>query len=98
MFGGTEGWKHKDIDDGTSNTILAVEVVPERAVVWTKPDDWQVDAKDSLAGVRRSDRDYFTAVYNDGHGTIHQNDVAADLFRALLTPMGGEVIDYNLIK
>ena len=98
MFGGAEGWKHKDIDDGTSNTILAVEVVPERAVVWTKPDDWQVVAKDPLAGVRRSDRDYFTTVYNDGHGEIHQNDIAADLFRALLTPAGGEVIDYSLIK
>lgn len=98
MFGGAEGWKHKDIDDGTSNTILAVEVVPERAVVWTKPGDWQVDAKDPLAGVRRSDRDYFTTVYNDGHGEIHQNDIAADLFRALLTPAGGEVIDYSLIK
>ena len=99
MFDGMEGTKFKDIaKDGSSNTIFVVEVVPERAVVWTKPDDWQVDAKDPLAGVRRSDRDYFTTAYCDGHVKIHQNDIAPDLFRALLTPAGGEVIDYNLIK
>lgn len=98
LFGGPEGRKYNEIKDGTSATILAVEVVPERAVVWTKPDDWQVDAKDPLAGVRRSDRDYFTTAYCDGHVKIHQNDIASDLFRALLTPAGGEVIDQNQIK
>lgn len=98
LFGDAEGPKYKDIKDGTSNTILAVEVVPERAAVWTKPDDWQVDAKDALAGVRRSDRDYFTAAYCDGHVRIHQNGNASDIFRSLLTPAGGETPDQNLIK
>jgi hypothetical protein len=41
LFGGKEGLQFRDIMDGTSKTILAVVVVPERAVPWTTPDDWQ---------------------------------------------------------
>ncbi len=98
MFGGREGMKIRDVIDGTSNTILAVEVVPDRAVVWTKPDDWEVDAKDVLRGVKRSDRDWFTTVWCDGHVMILSNSIDAGVFRALLTPAGGEVVDHADVK
>jgi len=39
-FPGEEGISFADIMDGTSNTIMVVEVNPADAVVWTKPDDW----------------------------------------------------------
>ncbi len=37
--------------DGTSNTIMIVEVPPEKAVIWTKPDDWEVDPSDPKKGL-----------------------------------------------
>jgi hypothetical protein len=98
LFGGKEATTYKDIIDGTSNTILAVEVVPERAVVWTKPDDWEVDLKDPLRGVKRSDRDWFNTTWCDGSGRILSNSIDADVFRALLTPSGKEVVNHSDIK
>jgi hypothetical protein len=90
VFGGRDGIKHSDIKDGGSNTILAVEVVPERAVVWTKPDDWEVDLSNPLNGVKRSDREGFVAAWGDGHASFIPNDADAEEFRGNLTYAGGE--------
>lgn len=98
IFGKKEGMKFKELTDGTSNTILTVEVVPERAVVWTKPDDWEVDMANPLAGVARKDRGSFTAGWADGHASSMSNDNSPEVMRKLLTPAGGEVIDQNEIK
>jgi len=35
----------QDIKDGTSNTLMIVEVDDEHAVIWTKPEDWIFDPK-----------------------------------------------------
>ena len=92
VFRGTEGMKIKDITDGTSRTILAVEVVPDRAVIWTKPDDWKVDWTDPLDGVRRTDGRPFTAIRCDGSAHIISNDIDPDAWAKLLTATGGEVV------
>ena len=98
IFGSKEAKTFRYVNDGTSNTILAVEVVPEQAVVWTKPDDWKVDMKDPLAGVKRSDREWFTTVWCDGHVSILTKAISPDVFKATLTPAGGEVLDQAEIK
>jgi hypothetical protein len=46
-----KGTRVRDIVDGTSNTILLLEVDADRAVEWTRPDDYEVDAKQPLAGL-----------------------------------------------
>ena len=38
---GSKGVTYAEIIDGTSDTILTVEVADDRAVVWTKPDDFE---------------------------------------------------------
>ena len=68
VFDTKEGVMFREITDGTSNTLLIVEVVPERAVEWTKPADWEVDMDHPLTGIERTDRRQFTAAYCDGHG------------------------------
>lgn len=90
VFGGREGIKFSEMKDGSSNTIMAVEVVPERAVVWTKPDDWEVDLANPLDGVKRSDRDGFVAAWGDGHSSVISNGADAEEFRGNLTYDGGE--------
>ncbi len=44
-----------EIRDGTVNTMLIVEVAPQKACTWTQPDDWQFDPqrpRDGLFGMR----------------------------------------------
>jgi hypothetical protein len=93
VFPGREGVKYRDIKDGASQTILVVEVVPERAVVWTKPDDWEVDFGDPLRGVKRSDRTVFTAAFCDGSVRMMSDDIDETLFKGLLTRAGGEAVN-----
>ncbi|MEZ6118554.1 MAG: DUF1559 domain-containing protein [Pirellulaceae bacterium] len=44
LFDGQQGKPLKEVRDGTSKTLLVVEVAPEHAVPWTKPVDWPLDA------------------------------------------------------
>jgi hypothetical protein len=96
LFHGAEGTKIRDITDGTSQTILAVEVPAEAAVEWTKPADWEVDLSDPLKGVRRKANeargDVFVAAWCDGSVRSVSGDVDAAVFKALLTIAGEEVI------
>ena len=93
MFDGPQGVTFKDIMDGTSNTIMFVEVVPERAVVWTKPEDWEVDFDDPFAGVQRDDGEDFCTGWADAHARMISNDVEPWKMRAWLTRDGGEIVD-----
>ena len=83
----------REVTDGTSNTILAVEVPPENAVIWTRPDDWQVNLSQPWQGLLRDDRNWFTAAFCDGSVQILDEEHFSDeKLRALLTIAGGEVI------
>ena len=73
VFPGREGMSLREINDGLSNTILVVQAAPENTVIWTKPEDWEVDFSDPLRGVRRGASgtvgNVFAAAYCDGHVT-----------------------------
>ena len=66
FHGKPEGVRFADITDGTSNTIMLVEAAPEKAVIWTKPDDLAVDLKDPLKGLFAKDAKGFNALFADG--------------------------------
>ena len=51
VFPGKKALSFQDIPDGTSNTIMTVEVTDDRAVIWTKPDDFEYDPQDPLKGL-----------------------------------------------
>ena len=40
-----------DISDGSSNTIMLVEAGHDRAVIWTKPEDYDLDPEYPIAGL-----------------------------------------------
>ena len=44
VWEGSEPLKFNAITDGTSNTIWTIAAPIANAVVWTKPDDWVIDA------------------------------------------------------
>jgi hypothetical protein len=55
----------RDIKDGTSKTIAIVEVDPEHEVIWTKPDDWEVDWNDPTKGLAGGPGTAFIACFLD---------------------------------
>ena len=90
MFEGTLGRKPSEITDGMSNTIIVVEADDERAVEWTKPQDWEFDAKQPLAGLGQAHPMGFTAAFADGSVRFLSSTIDPAVFQALLTIAGGE--------
>lgn len=54
FFEGTKGRLPIDVTDGFSNTLMLVEVNPDRGVIWTKPDDLPFDPDNPLAGLGKT--------------------------------------------
>ena len=91
-FGGTQGRKMAEFRDGMSYTILVVEADPDHAVIWTKPDDWQSDLRNPLAGLGNAHPSRFNVLFADGSVRALAKSIDAKLFRSLLTIAGEEMV------
>jgi hypothetical protein len=49
----------------SANTLMIIELLPEFAVIWTKPDDLQFDSQRPKATLVDDQRDYFLAISAD---------------------------------
>ena len=81
----------KNITDGTSHTIMLVEVDDEHAVPWTKPDDMPFDPADPKKGVGSRYEQGFFAAYCDGSVRFIKKTIDPKTLKALMTH-GGEMI------
>jgi hypothetical protein len=86
--------------DGVSNTILVVEA--GEAVPWTKPDELPLPVAPTkplpkLGGVRPNDP-VFCVALADGSVRSLPRSIPERTLRALITPSGGEVIDWDAIE
>jgi hypothetical protein len=79
--------------DGTSKTAMILEVSDERAVIWTKPDDFEPDKDDPLKGVVGLRNGSFLVVFADGAVRTLSASLDKDIVRAMFTRDGGEVVD-----
>src|SRR5690606_17203669 len=84
IFPSDRGTKIKEIADGTSKTIMIVEAEPDRAVIWTKPDDLEVDLENPKRGLTDGARP-FNAARADGSVQTISGDIDSQTLRALFT-------------
>ncbi len=90
-FDGEQGRTLAEFRDGTSNTIMVVEADSARAVTWTKPDDWEYDAKQPLAGLGHAHPNGFNVAFADGSVHFISKAIDPKVFHALLTIAGGDM-------
>jgi prepilin-type processing-associated H-X9-DG protein len=93
LFEPGKGAKITEVTDGTTRTLMVVEAQQE--VPWTKPEDLSFDpaAAPSLFGAGSSHPLGFNVLMGDGSVQFIRNTVPLNVFRALITRAGGEVID-----
>jgi hypothetical protein len=93
MFPGATGVKIADITDGTSNTVAVVDGGADNMVVWTVPDDWEIDGVDIKPEtiLKQHVRGSYVG-FADGSVRLLQSTINHAVFDALLTRAGGEVI------
>lgn len=94
IFEKAETAKFQEMKDGTSNTIMIVEAAPDRAVEWTRPDDWQFDPENPNQGLMGLRQGGFAAAFADGsvRGAMGEALSPADL-RRLFQMANGEPIE-----
>jgi len=95
IFPGSEGIKIQKITDGTSNTIFVVDAGNDRAVTWTKPDDWDVDPKLDLKGIFGHHPGGTPSSFADGSVRFIKETVDPKTLEMLITRDGGEVISQD---
>lgn len=83
----------KSITDGTSKTIALVEADLEKAVEWTKPDDFNYDATNPTAGLGQVRPGGWIAAIADGSVQFISSEIDPNIVKAMFTRNGGEVIN-----
>lgn len=92
LLAGNKGRRLHEITDGTSNTIMALEVDDSRAAIWTQPDDWTPDPQRELAGLGTAHPGGFMVLIADGSVRFVSKTIDPKTFQNLLTVAGGEAV------
>ncbi len=94
IFEGRDGTEFRSITDGTSNTILAIEVNDETSVIWTKPDDFTYNVEKPLLGLGSAHPGGFQVVLADGSVHFISAAVDSELFLRMLMMADGQRVDF----
>jgi hypothetical protein len=93
IFANEKPARLRDIKDGTSKTIMVLEVDADRAVAWTKPEDYDVNPQEPLAGLGSVHAGgVFGAIFADVSVRMIANDLDPQLFLSLLKKSDGMAV------
>ncbi|HEV8002937.1 MAG TPA: DUF1559 domain-containing protein [Planctomycetaceae bacterium] len=82
----------REITDGTSNTIMLVEADDQHAVIWTKPDDLDVDLNKPMAGLAIRPPGGYIVLMADGAVKFLRAGIQPGTLAALFTCASGEPV------
>jgi hypothetical protein len=92
------GPKFNQFMDGTSNTLLVVEVGADQANSWTRPDALDYDPATPLSALGAISTQGINGVMADGSTITLLPTIAPDAFASLVTLSGGESIDAGTLR
>jgi hypothetical protein len=97
LFDADKSKRIRDVRDGTANTVMAVEANLDQSVVWTRPDDLNVDAKQPKKGLGAARERGFLAVFADGSVRLLGAKTDDKTIKALFTIGGREIVDLDTL-
>lgn len=92
IFTGAAATTLREITDGTSNTLLVVEVPHAQAVPWMSPTDCDLPTFLKLAQGQHAGRN--NVAFADGSVQFFLDDMTAENRAALVSKQGGEVVSH----
>jgi len=94
VFFGKTGVPCKEISDGTSNTILLLDVDADRAVIWTNPEDLEIDFDNVFDGLKGNHDGGLGSAFCDGSVQWLSSAITKPgTFRLLLMRNDGKAIE-----
>ncbi|TWT39115.1 hypothetical protein Enr8_08100 [Blastopirellula retiformator] len=80
--------------DGASNTLAVIETPEADAVIWTRPDDFEVDLTFPMQSLLPGPGDGINVAQYDGSVQYMVREQLTDqILKGLLTHAGGEVVE-----
>jgi hypothetical protein len=98
LFGRASAPRIAECADGTRHTILTVVTGPDKAVPWTKPDDFEFDPDRPVASLGSLPDPWIFCEMVDGRVLILKRSIEPAKFLALATPSGKEIIDADGLR
>ncbi|MEP3479226.1 MAG: DUF1559 domain-containing protein [Fuerstiella sp.] len=94
-FEDQKGRRFRDILDGTSNSIMMVEVEASRAVYWTEPVDYSVNTSNPFEGLARRDGSMIPILFCDGSTQNISADLDSQTANHMFTISDGAIINFR---
>ena len=85
--------KYSSIRDGSSNTIMILEVDVSESIPWTQPDDYHFDPANPMRGLGNTKAAGILAGFADGSVTTIAPSLDPETFKNIIMANDGNVID-----
>jgi hypothetical protein len=80
-----------NIADGPGQTIICVETIPARAVVWTSPRDFEFDITQPKRGLVSEETKLIVTIFDDGTPRLWQQKTPDAVVRNIFSPNDGRI-------